>query len=230
MGLQINNQKVIWHIRNGLLRNTFLWSSCLLFVALSLGKSLVAGFHLRGICATSGFFIVQKKKSNTRIILSFTVHSERRLVGCWSDPCYRRYSKLSRVWSGAAPCLCFQLLKRLGMTCLGSGGGTLELHEFLFFSKCFLTNVMVSVLIHDLHCFTEGFFMCNSCAPVACMSLSPSNLLFLFKFWKISYPAQHLSYSSQCLPQGNWRDPIQLVASPKVLLYMKGENNLVVSE
>lgn len=165
-----------------------------------------------------------------RIILSFTVYSERRLVGCWSDPCYRRYSTLPRVWSCAAPCLCFQLLKHWGMTCLGSGAGTLELHEFLCFSKCFLTKVMVSVLIPDLHRFTEGFFMCNSCTPVACMSLSPSNPFFLFKFWKISYPAQHLPYSSQYLPQGNWWDPVQLVASPKLLPYKKAENNLVVSE
>lgn len=52
-----------------------LWSSCFFFVALSLGKTLVAGFHLKGLCATSGFFVVQKSNI-MRVILSFTVCSE----------------------------------------------------------------------------------------------------------------------------------------------------------
>lgn len=146
------------------------WSSCFLFVALNLGKALVAGFNLKGICATSGFFIVQKSNI-MHIILSFTVHSERSLVGCQSDPHHQRYSKLSGVGSCSAPRLCVQLLKALGTACLGNGGGTLELHQFLFFSKHFLTKVVVSVLIHDLHCFTEGFFMSNSCPPVVRVSL-----------------------------------------------------------
>lgn len=77
--LQVNNQKVIWCIRNAVPRSVLFWPSLFLFVALGLGRSLVPGFHLRGICATSGFFIVRKKRSNMRIILSFTVYSERRL-------------------------------------------------------------------------------------------------------------------------------------------------------
>lgn len=81
------------------------------------------------------------------------------------------------------------------MACFGNDGGMLELHEFLFFSKCFLTEV-VSVLIHNLHCFTEGFFMFNSCSTVECMSLPASQLLFLFEFWGIPYPVKHLPYSS----------------------------------
>lgn len=122
----------------------------------------------------------------------------KKAVGCRSDPCYRRCAKLSRDRS-CAVCLCFQLLKPSGTAaCLGKAGGMLELHEFLFFSKRFLTQVGVSVLFHDLHCFAEDRFMYNSRAPVVCMSLSTSFLLL--KVWKISYPAKHLLYSSQCLP------------------------------
>ena len=149
-----------------------LWSSCFFFVALSLGKTLVTGFHLKRVCATSHFFIVQKS-NKMHIIFSFTVHWERCLVGCQSDPHYMRYSRLLRVWSCPAPCPCFQLLKPLGMGCLGNGGGVPDLHEFLFFSKCFPTKAVVSVSIHDLHCFTEGFRMCNSCALVVRTSLPP---------------------------------------------------------
>ena len=148
-------------------------------------KDLSGWFSFKGSLCNQ-WFIVQKSNI-MHIILSFTVHSERSLVGCQSDLHYQRYSRLSRVWSCTAPCLCLQLLKSLGMARLGNSGGMLELHEFLFFSKCFLTKV-VSVLIHDLHCFTEGFFMCNSCAPVVCTSLPPHTSYFCLNFGRFPVP------------------------------------------
>lgn len=144
----------------------------LLFLCSSQFREDLSGwFSFKGTLCNRWFLCCSEIKynaCNSELYCAF-----RSLVGCQSDPRYQRYSKLSRVWSCTAPWLCLQLLKSLGMACLGNSGGTLELHEFLFFSKCSLTKVVVWVLIHDLHCFTEGFFMCNSCTPVACTSLSP---------------------------------------------------------
>lgn len=168
--------------------------------------------------------LLGKKKKKYAYNFKLYCVFRKQAVGCWSDPCYRRCAKLTRDRSRAV-CLCFQLLKPSGTACLGKGGGMLELHEFLFFSKRFLMQVGVSVLILDLHCFAEDRFMYNSRAVVVCTSLPASS--FPLKVWKISYPAKHLPYSAQCLPP---RHLAQLVASPEVSLCMKAGENVVLSE
>lgn len=103
-------------------------------------KDLSGWLSFKGNLCNQRFLYCSKIKYNA---YNSELYCALRKTSCgWqSDPHYQRYSKLSRVWSCMAPCLCLQLLKPLGMACLQNGGGTLELHEFLLFSKCFLTNL-----------------------------------------------------------------------------------------